>query len=401
MFIAWEIIKFILNVLAITTIVDIILMGPLFPHFEKRAKRSKFFVSPKKETVRTEAGSFFEFQEGGGCAGFSSAFVLRHLGENAKGDEVFKEVPFTYGNGVAFPKGITGFFKKRGIKMKACCGNLAALQNELTHGNPVIVVIRSFVGKSFLHFACVTGYDEENIYFADSIKDWVNVDEAGNLIKSEETSGAESASESSSTSEQKVYYNRVVPVAEFKKLWNTSMLKMPLYFNIYFAMSAPAESKELWDAYNSNLEKIEGLTLVRGEEEKIPEGVYHLVCEILVRHTDGSYLLMKRDPTKPLYPDMWEATAGGSALQGESPVEGAMRELREETGIVSKSLEKLDWSLGKTCIHCRFLCVTDCKKDSIIFQKGETCAYRWVSAEELLAIPDEELVGWQMKRFVK
>lgn len=157
---------------------------------------------------------------------------------------------------------------------------------------------------------------------------------------------------------------------------------------------------EFWDAYNSNFEIIEGMTLVREEQDKIPSGIYHLVCEILVRHTDGTYLLMKRDPTKPLFPDMWEATAGGSALRGESAMEGALRELREETGIVTETLEQLDWSLGKTCIHCRFLCVTDCAKDSIKLQKGETCDYRWVSAQELLAMSDSELVGWQMKKFV-
>lgn len=157
---------------------------------------------------------------------------------------------------------------------------------------------------------------------------------------------------------------------------------------------------ELWDAYNSNFEKIEGLTLIREEQDKIPQGVYHLVCEILVRHTDGTYLLMKRDPTKPLFPNMWEATAGGSALQGESSVEGAMRELREETGIEAETLEQLDWSLGKTCIHCRYLCVTNCAKDSIKLQEGETCDYRWVSAEEVLAMPESELVGWQMKKYI-
>ena len=221
MYILWEIIKFILNVLAITTIVDIILMGPLHIHFEKKSKHTEFFVRPRPETVKTENDTYFEFQGAGGCAGFSSAFVLRHMGQAAKGDEIFKEVPYTYGNGIAFPKGITGFFKKRGIKMKACMGNLAALQNELARGNPVIVVIRSFVGKSFLHFACITGYDEENIYFADSIKDWVNVDAAKSPDGSE------------------LYYNRIVPLKEFKKLWNTSMLKMPFYFNIYYKMEKP------------------------------------------------------------------------------------------------------------------------------------------------------------------
>ena len=69
-----------------------------------------------------------------------------------------------------------------------------------------------------------------------------------------------------------------------------------------------AHYMELWDAYDEKLNKIEGLTLVRGGE--VPDGVFHLVCEIIVRHTDGTYLLMQRDPQKHLG-GMWEATAGG------------------------------------------------------------------------------------------
>ena len=143
---------------------------------------------------------------------------------------------------------------------------------------------------------------------------------------------------------------------------------------------------ELWDAYNSKFEKIEGLTLIREEEDKIPEGVYHLV---------------KRDSTKPSYPNMWQATAGGSALQGESALESTFRELREETGIVAYTLEELDWSLGKSSIHCRYLCLTDCAKDSIKLQEGETCDYRWVTAQELLAMKESELIGMEMLRYVK
>ena len=156
---------------------------------------------------------------------------------------------------------------------------------------------------------------------------------------------------------------------------------------------------EIWDAYDRNLEKIEGMTLVRGE--KIPEGVYHLVCDIIVRHTDGEYLLMQRDSRKH-YGGMWEATAGGSALQGESPLDCAIRELREETGIRAEYLEEVGRvrAAGRNAIYCEFLCITDCKKDSIILQEGETSAYQWVTQDELLSMKREELVTQRMQNFV-
>ena len=46
---------------------------------------------------------------------------------------------------------------------------------------------------------------------------------------------------------------------------------------------------------------------------------------------------MQRDKRKHLG-GMWEATAGGSALQGEDPLACAIRELREETGIADDKL---------------------------------------------------------------
>ena len=97
---------------------------------------------------------------------------------------------------------------------------------------------------------------------------------------------------------------------------------------------------ELWDAYDKEFNIIAGMTLVRGEERSIPDGVYHLVNHILVKHVDGSFLLMKRDPGKP-HPNMWEASAGGSALKGESILESAFRELREETGIIASDLKEI------------------------------------------------------------
>lgn len=102
---------------------------------------------------------------------------------------------------------------------------------------------------------------------------------------------------------------------------------------------------EVWDAYDAQLNRVEGVTLIRGEA--IPAGLFHLVCDIIVKHTDGTYLLMLRDERKR-FGGMWEATAGGSALQGESPAECAARELLEETGIAAEQLTEVGRTVSET-----------------------------------------------------
>ena len=154
---------------------------------------------------------------------------------------------------------------------------------------------------------------------------------------------------------------------------------------------------ELWDAYDKDFRKIQGITLIRGET--IPEGIFHLVCDVIVRHADGSYLLMQRDKRKH-FGGMWEATAGGSAIQNESPLECAARELQEETGITSDNLVEVGRVRSRDTIYVEYLCVTDCKKDSVTLQEGETSAYKWVSRMELVSMKRDELVTDRMHQFI-
>ena len=158
---------------------------------------------------------------------------------------------------------------------------------------------------------------------------------------------------------------------------------------------------EIWDAYDSEMNIIEGMTLIRGEEELIPEGVYHLVCHILVKHTDGTFLLMKRDPRKP-YSNMWEATAGGSAFKGESPMKCALRELKEETGISSDELIEIGRVLhhGHKTYYVDYLCITDADKNSVVLQEGETSDFKWVSASELRGMSRDELATMRSLNFI-
>ena len=86
---------------------------------------------------------------------------------------------------------------------------------------------------------------------------------------------------------------------------------------------------EKWDLYTKYRERTEK-EHIRGET--IPEGFYHLVVHVWIRNKKGEYLISQRSANRPTFPLMWECV-GGSVLKGESSIEGALREVKEEVGL--------------------------------------------------------------------
>ena len=154
---------------------------------------------------------------------------------------------------------------------------------------------------------------------------------------------------------------------------------------------------EIWDGYLMD-GTLANRDLVRGEP--IPRGLYHLVCEILVRHIDGDYLLMQRDTQKPNYGGYYEATAGGSAVKGEDKVSCARRELLEETGIAADAFLEIGKYTSHDTIYYNFLCVTNCDKSSILLQTGETISYKWISENDFVAfVNSNEMIETQRDHY--
>lgn len=70
----------------------------------------------------------------------------------------------------------------------------------------------------------------------------------------------------------------------------------------------------------------------------------------VVRHENsGKFLLMKRSSDKEEYPGYWEFPGGGLE-EGETPREGALRELEEETGMKGEILNQgsFEWTSDHT-----------------------------------------------------
>ncbi|MCX6142733.1 MAG: NUDIX domain-containing protein [Ignavibacteriales bacterium] len=58
-------------------------------------------------------------------------------------------------------------------------------------------------------------------------------------------------------------------------------------------------------------------------------------CVFKIAHGGPEYLLLKRSENDNIYPGMWQLVTG-SMKDGERAVDAAMREFREETGMVAK-----------------------------------------------------------------
>lgn len=87
---------------------------------------------------------------------------------------------------------------------------------------------------------------------------------------------------------------------------------------------------ELWDLYDINRNKT-GRTAQRGADN-LKEREYHIVANAVILNSKNEILLSKRAAHKE-FGLMWECS-GGSVLAGETSLEGILREVREELGLV-------------------------------------------------------------------
>ena len=137
---------------------------------------------------------------------------------------------------------------------------------------------------------------------------------------------------------------------------------------------------ELWELRDEQ-ERPTGKYIHRGE--RVPQGYWHIVVTIWTVTADGRLLLTQRHPDKHLGL-MWESTAG-SVLAGESSLEGALRELREETGLRAgpAQLRLLSSERGESFFLDNYLYLCPEAEPALILQKEEVAAARFISPAEI------------------
>ena len=164
------------------------------------------------------------------------------------------------------------------------------------------------------------------------------------------------------------------------------------YVKAFLAPKEKTEEDELWDIYDEN-RVLTGRAHRRGN--LIPEGDYHLVVHVCLQNMDGRILLTQRSACKG-FPHKWEWT-GGSVLTGEDSLTAAIREIKEETGlIVHAENGTLLKSIKRTNDFVDiWLFREDFDLSAVSLQEGETCDKRLVAVTELFdMVKREELVPY-------
>ena len=137
--------------------------------------------------------NYIAYQSDGQCSAFAAAYVMRSLGAQISGEELYHDIGRTFG--FVSPQSLVKTFAEYGYSAAAYHGDINTLKARVAQGVPVIAFV-SIPGDT--HYVVVTGYDEERLYLADSLPKNANAAEP--------------------------WYNRSVSAKEFAELWRTDTI---------------------------------------------------------------------------------------------------------------------------------------------------------------------------------
>ena len=146
---------------------------------------------------------------------------------------------------------------------------------------------------------------------------------------------------------------------------------------------------ELWDLYSKDREKL-GETMERGATH--PTGKYRLVVHMAIFNSRGEMFIQQRQSTKFGWPNLWDISASGSVITGETTCMAAEREIGEELGL------SISFANRRPALTVHFpdgmgdvfVIEQDVDLSAVTLQEEEVQAVRWASEEEILRMIEND-----------
>ena len=136
------------------------------------------------------------------------------------------------------------------------------------------------------------------------------------------------------------------------------------------------ERIDIWDEAG----RATGRTALKSEAHRMCWG--HPTVHIWFYTGSGRVLLQRRAPDKETFPGLWDVSVAGHIGAGESPLEGAVREIREEIGLevspldlepigIFREVHKHPGGIVDCEFHHAFLCRLEKPASRLVPQEGE------------------------------
>lgn len=136
---------------------------------------------------------------------------------------------------------------------------------------------------------------------------------------------------------------------------------------------------ELLDILTSD-GKLTGKTAMKSEAHKL--GLYHQTIHVWFYTKEGKILLQKRASVKKVFPNRWDVSVAGHIGAGEEIISTAIRETKEEIGLLIEEDQLLKIGLRKdTIVHPNgiidnefkhiYICELKSTVDQLSMQEGE------------------------------
>lgn len=140
---------------------------------------------------------------------------------------------------------------------------------------------------------------------------------------------------------------------------------------------------EIWDIYDKNGNKT-GRKTAKGKAMEHDD--YHLAVEAWIVNSKCEILIQQRSKECILLPNIWGLTTG-RVLSNESSIQGCIREIGEELGVVVTKNEmhfirRIIRNDGTNMIWDLYMVRKNIMSSAFQLQKSEVSQVKWVSADE-------------------
>ncbi len=157
---------------------------------------------------------------------------------------------------------------------------------------------------------------------------------------------------------------------------------------------------EYRDIYNKD-RIFTGRTAARSA--KVESGDYIIVTHVCIFNYKGELLIQQRQHAKQKWGGLWDVSAAGAVMAGETSQLAAQRETAEELGLslnlsAMRPMLTINFSFG---FDDFYIVKHDAKLADLKLQKSEVVAVKWASLDEVLTMLNKERFVPYYSKFIE